>query len=99
MVPGQPAGLSKEEYLYASADWLISQLEVGDRSVVEGKFNGLAKHLETSTYSPQQSGPEQGSVSMATPTHSLPPPLGVGLLHSLLRVRVPGPQVVEHEPH
>ena len=26
MVPGQPAGLSKEEYLYASADWLSSFL-------------------------------------------------------------------------
>ena len=55
--------------------------------------------LDQFTDSLQQSDPEQGMVSMATPTHSRPPPLGVGLVHSRIRVRVPAPHDAEQEPH
>ena len=38
-------------------------------------------------------------VSMPDPEHIVPPLLGVGLLHSLVRDWVPPPQVTEHVIH
>lgn len=47
---------------------------------------------------PGQAGRLQYSVFLADPVHALPPLAGAGLLHFLVLVRVPLPQVTEQTP-
>lgn len=49
-------------------------------------------------YSPGQAGRVQTSVFFADPVQSLPPLAGAGLLHFLVLVRVPLPQVTKQTP-
>ena len=47
---------------------------------------------------PGQSGRLHTSVLVADPEHSLPPLAGAGLLHFLVLMISPSPQVTEHAP-